>query len=82
LLAASFIRGFLYQLRQLGDIGRDPQRLITRQQLRRRAPAGLFLVIDLGQLLSGAVCHDEGSIDVLDGPRRREAASWGEQLAS
>ncbi len=47
------------QLRQLGDIGRDPSRLVTRQQLGRRAATRLILIIDIGKLLPGAVSHDE-----------------------
>jgi len=36
--------------------------------------AGLFLEIDIRELLSCAVLHDEGCTNILDGPRRREAA--------
>jgi hypothetical protein len=36
------------------------------QQFGRRSPAGLFLVIDVSELLPGAVLHDEGGADVLD----------------
>jgi hypothetical protein len=32
------------------------------------------LEIDIGQLLPGAVRHDEGRANILDNPRRREAA--------
>jgi hypothetical protein len=35
------------QLRQLGDVRRNPPRLIARQ-VRRRSPAGLFLEINIG----------------------------------
>jgi hypothetical protein len=35
------------QLRQLGDVGRDPSRLALCEQLGRRAPAGLTLEIDV-----------------------------------
>jgi hypothetical protein len=31
------------RLRQLGDIRRNPLRLVLREQLRRRSPAGLIL---------------------------------------
>ncbi len=34
----------------------------------------LFLEVDVGQLLSGAVLHDEAGFQFLDGPGRRETA--------
>jgi len=39
------------QLRQLGDIRRDPPRLIFGERLGRRSPTGLILEIDIGKLL-------------------------------
>ena len=42
--------------------------------------AGLFLEIDIRELLSCAVLHDEGCTNILDGPRRREAA-FGDLVA-
>jgi hypothetical protein len=57
------------QLRQLGDVRRDPPRLIAGQQLRRRSPAGLILEIDVGERLAGVVLHDEAGVRFLDDPR-------------
>jgi hypothetical protein len=60
--------------RQLGDTRRDPPRLVLGEHLRRRSPTGLFLKIDIGELLTVAVLHDEAGIVVfLDRPGRREA---------
>ena len=36
-------------------------------------PSRLILEIDIRELLSGAVLHDEGGADIFDSPRRREA---------
>ena len=46
--------GLLQQLRQLGDIRRDPPRLIFREQFGRRASAGLILEIDAREFLPGS----------------------------
>jgi hypothetical protein len=62
------------QLRQPRDIRRNPSRLVPREQFRRRSPTRLILEIDVGELLAGAVPHDEGGTNILDGPRGREAA--------
>ena len=67
----------LQQLWQSGKIGCDPSRLIFGEQLRRRSPPRLILEIDIGELLPGAVRHDEGATNILDGPKRREAAGGG-----
>ena len=48
-----------HQLRQLGDIRRDPSRLVFCEQLGRRSPARLILEIDISQLLFGALDHDK-----------------------
>ena len=47
---------------------------VAGEQLGRRASARLVLEIDIRERLPGAVFYDEGCTDVLDGPRRREAA--------
>ena len=65
-------------LRQLGDVDGDASGLVAGQQLRRRAPTGLFLEIDVGERLLAAVADDEGppiqlGVGLLDGPGRREA---------
>jgi len=46
------------QLRQLGDIRRDPPRLIFREQLGRRSPARLVLEVDVSELLAVVIAHD------------------------
>ena len=59
----------------LGDIRRNPARLIFREQLGRRSAPRLILEIDIGELLPVGVPHDEaGIVEIFDGPRRREAA--------
>jgi hypothetical protein len=65
---------FPQQLRQLGDVGRNPPRLVAGEQLARGAPTGLILTIDEGQRLLVGVAHDETGRGFFDGPRRREAA--------
>jgi hypothetical protein len=45
------------------------------EQLRRRSASRLILEIDIGELLPAVVAHDKGGTNVLDSPRRREAAS-------
>jgi hypothetical protein len=45
------------QLRQLGDIRRDPPRLIFREQLGRRSPARLVLEVDVSELLAVVIAH-------------------------
>jgi hypothetical protein len=62
------------QLRQLGDIDRNPSRLILAEQLGGRSPARLILEIDIGERLPGGVANGVGLLVFLDGPRRREAA--------
>jgi hypothetical protein len=42
--------------------------------------AWLFVVIEIAELLPGAVLHDTGGADVLDRPRRREAATVPNEL--
>jgi hypothetical protein len=65
----------LQQIRQLGDVGRNPPRLILAEQLGRRSPPRLLLEMDIGKPLPSAVTDFESNTDVLDGPGRREAAS-------
>ncbi len=47
------------QLRQLGEVRRDPPRLVAREQLSRRSSARLVLEIDVGERLPASVAHDE-----------------------
>jgi hypothetical protein len=51
------------QLRQLGDVEGAPARLVAGQAVRRHAPAGLVLEIDVGQRLAVGVAdaEDQGS---------------------
>ena len=79
-LAPMWLR--LQQLWQSGKIGCDPSRLIFGEQLRRRSPPRLILEIDIGELLSRAVLHDEGGTDIFDRPWRREATRGFSAAAS
>jgi hypothetical protein len=47
------------QLRQLGDIGRNPLRLVFAEQLGGRAATGFVLIISVAQRLTIGVTHDE-----------------------
>jgi len=63
---------------QFGDIRRDPPRLVLRELLGRRSPAGLILEIDAGERLAAVVAHDKtrasnSSIDQSGGKRRAES---------
>src|SRR5205807_5032972 len=63
---------------QLGDVGRDPPRLVPRHQVRRRSPARLILEIDVGQRVAVGISHDEAILaelrfGVIDRPGRRES---------
>jgi hypothetical protein len=49
----------VFTLQQLRHVGRNPPRLVFGEQFGRRAPAGLILEIDIGQLLPGVVGHDK-----------------------
>jgi hypothetical protein len=49
-------------LRQLGDIGRNPPRLILGEQLGGRAPTRLLLEIDVSELLTVVIAHDIASV--------------------
>src|SRR6516164_4236663 len=62
------------QLRQLGDIRRDPPRLIFGGELGRRAPARFVLVKDVSELLFVCVAHDVVVRLQPSKPRGREAA--------
>jgi hypothetical protein len=55
-----------HQLRQLGDVGSDAPRLVLREQLGRRAPAGLILEIDIGKRLAAVVADDKARIQFID----------------
>jgi hypothetical protein len=46
----------------------------TAQQLCCQSPPRLFLEIDVGELLPGAVLHDERGANILECGKRREMA--------
>jgi hypothetical protein len=48
--------------------------LVARETVGRRATARFVFEVDIGELLVVCVLHDEAGIQLLDGPRRREAA--------
>jgi hypothetical protein len=62
------------QLRQLRHVDRNPPRLVLREQLGGRAPAGLLLEINVSELLAAMVNHDKAGGLLFDRPGRREAA--------
>ena len=53
------------------DVGGDPPRLVAREEMRRRATAGLILEVDVSERLPVAVADDEAGVGLLDGPGRR-----------
>jgi len=55
------------QIWQLGDIRRDAPGLVTREQLGRRAPAGLVLKIDVSEHLLVGVTDDDAGV-LFDAP--------------
>ena len=57
---------------QLGDVGRDPSRLVAVERLGGRSRV---IEMYVGELLSVAVLHDEIRFAFLDRPGRREAAA-------
>jgi hypothetical protein len=58
--------------------GGDPPRLILRQQLRRRSPAGLIFEIDIRKRLAAVVAHDKTRLEFVESTR---AAGSGECLS-
>ena len=50
------------QLRHLGEIDRQPPRLVLGEQIGRRASAGLDLIVEIAKLLSVLVADDEANI--------------------
>jgi hypothetical protein len=53
----------------LGDVGGDAPGLVTGEQMRSRAPAGLILEIDVGRHLPVVIADDVAGVGLLDGPR-------------
>src|SRR5690349_25167224 len=69
----------LQELRRLSDVGGDAPRLVPGHQIRRCAPAGLVLEIDVGEGVTVGVADDvavlaELLVRVIDRPGRRETA--------
>ena len=62
------------QIRQLGDVHRDPPRFVTGHQMRRRAPSRLILKVDVGERVAVDVADDVAGVGLLGRPGRREAA--------
>ena len=66
--------GLAQQFRLLGDVASDPPRVDVGRQVRRGAPAGLLLEVDIGERVAVLVFDDEaGDVRLLNVPRRREA---------
>jgi len=68
-----------HQLRQLGDIHRNPPRLIARHEVRRQAPPGFVLEMDVGERVVVGIADNvailaEPGVRVIDRPGRWEAA--------
>ena len=72
-IARQFSRGRA-SARQLRNVRRDPPHLVFGEQLGRRSPPRLTLIIDVGELLPVGVPHDETVRRYFRRPRRREAA--------
>src|SRR6266576_3122377 len=72
--------GLPQQLRQLGNVHRNAPRFIFAEQLCCRAAAGLAFIIDIAQLLTVGVTHNETGWRYFGSPGRREAASGGHRL--
>ena len=48
------------QLPQLGEVRRQPPRLVAGEQLGRRAPTGLLLEVEIAERLPGIVADVTG----------------------
>ena len=60
-------------------VRRDPPRFVMRQELCRRAPAGLILEMDVGPRVPIAVADDGAGFGLLGGkPRPQRMVSSGE----
>jgi hypothetical protein len=60
----------------LRNICSNPARLIPREQVGGRAPAGLVLENRRRRSALVAIAHNEAGVGFVDGPGRREAARW------
>lgn len=63
------------QTRSLGV--ESPRRKVTGMAMTAQEPpiaCPFILKVHIGQRLAGVILHDEASVRLLDGPRRREAA--------
>jgi len=73
-----------HQLRQLGDIHRNPPRLIARHEVRRQAPPGFVLEMDVGERVVVGIADNvailaEPGVRVIDRPGRWEAGGEAHQ---
>ena len=65
------------QTRSLGVGVEPPRRKVTGMAMTAQEPpiaCPFILKVHIGQRLAGVILHDEASVRLLDGPRRREAA--------
>jgi hypothetical protein len=68
----TYVTGLAEQRRQLCDIGSNLPRIVARQELCYRSPAGVILEIDVGQRLSVSIPNDDTAVEFFDGPGRRK----------
>jgi hypothetical protein len=66
------------KFRQLGDIHRDPPRLIFGEQ-PGPSPGRVLPRNRRSELLAAVVAHDKAGVQFFDGPKRREAAGGHDQ---
>jgi hypothetical protein len=58
---SSAVSGLSQRFRQLGDVHRNPSRLIPREQFRRRSPPRLILEVAVSERLSVVVDDKTGA---------------------
>jgi hypothetical protein len=63
-----------HQLRQLGDVRRDPADFVACQELRRGTSAGFILAMDISERLPIAVSDDEAISSTDQGGGKRRSA--------
>ncbi len=67
-------QGGTWRVKAAGEVRRHPPRLVPGEQLRRRAPAGFILEIEIAERLPVRVADDEAGVVVLfDRPWRGKA---------
>ena len=60
----------------LAILARNPPRLVAREQIGGRAPAGLVLAIHEGECLPVVVADDEARRGLFDGPWQEDWAGY------